>query len=160
MRATGDERLFLLTPDAAAPAAVAQVNDPRVVWFPFKGLSDAIDTVVTDQREAVSEQTRYLLRELQALFIEDGLLARREVVIVAARTAYPEYLEYRAYVCQPDRTFADAERMAFYATGAIKPEGPKMRYVVPQVPFTGEEAARRMASDNQLDWAAGTVIGR
>lgn len=44
----GDERLFVVTPDAEQPDAIATLSDARVVWFNFRSLSDAIDAAVSD----------------------------------------------------------------------------------------------------------------
>jgi hypothetical protein len=72
--------------------------------------------------------------ELQALFEEDNLLGDpRQVVVVPARDAYPEYLEYGAYVCQPRRSFKPVERMAFYCRGQIEREIPFIRHVMEEV---------------------------
>jgi hypothetical protein len=137
---------------------VTELNNSRIVWFSFKLLHDAIEVVLSDQRETVSEQTRYLLRELQALFVEDVLLSRREVVVVAARSAYPEYLTRSACICQADRTFGDAQRMAFYTKGAIKPEIPQILHAAAAVPFTREEAARLSESADAFDQRIGALI--
>jgi hypothetical protein len=114
----GYERLFLLTPDAEEPDTVRRLNDPHLIWISFRSLSQAIDDLLADGRELVSEKEELLLRELQALFEEDNLLGDpRQVVVVPARNAYREYLEYGAYVCQPRRHFKPVERMAFYCRG-------------------------------------------
>src|SRR5450631_1027390 len=36
--AATDERLFVVTPDPAEPAIIAELNDARVVWFNFSAL--------------------------------------------------------------------------------------------------------------------------
>lgn len=70
-----------------------------------------------------------------------------DVVIVAARSAYPEYLALGAYICQPDRVFREsATRLGFYADGEIKTEIAEIQYVEESVIFTLEEAERRKAS--------------
>ena len=104
----GDERLFVITPDLAEPSAMERVDDARIKWFSFAALSDAIDVALRDPRGIVTEQARFLLRELQALLEIDGLLDIENVVVVAAREAYPEYLERAAYVCQSGRASGPA----------------------------------------------------
>lgn len=42
----GDERLFVITPDAEQPIVVSNINDTRVVWFNFRSLYDAMEGVV------------------------------------------------------------------------------------------------------------------
>ena len=92
----GYERLFLLTPDADEPEAVATIDDARLKWLSFKALSQAIDDLLGDDRELVSEKEELLLRELQALFEVDNLLGDpRGVVVVPAGRAHREYLDPR-----------------------------------------------------------------
>ena len=160
----GDERLFVVTPDAQPPDAITAANDPRLVWFSFRSLDDAIDAAVNDPRGTASEQTWFLLRELQALLVEDGLLVEDrlvdsdEVVVVAARNAYPEYLRRSVYVCQPRRSFRDGlTRMGFYAKGAIQRHLPRIRYREDLVTFSRQEAAARR-SGSSVDRQIGEVI--
>lgn len=141
--ATG-ERLFVVTPDGAEPAAVRELGDQRVVWFNFRSLHDAIDATLDDTSGLVSEHARFLLRELQALLIEDALVDNDDVVVVAARVAYPEYLEHGVYVCQPNRAFRGGlTHMAFYAESAIQREVPRIIHRADPVTFTKDEADRR-----------------
>ncbi|GAA1119892.1 hypothetical protein NE857_26345 [Nocardiopsis exhalans] len=136
--------LFVLTPDPERPAAVEVVRDRRVVWFNFAALDDAITAVVDDAFLAPAERDRFLLRELQALFDNDGLLTCDEVVVVAASQAYPEYLESAAYICQPGRAFREGlTHMGFYAQQAIQPHLARILTRQDHVPFTPEEAQQR-----------------
>jgi len=145
-----DERLFVVTPDVVQPSVIKNVGDPRVMWFSFAALSDAIDAALADPTGTVSEQARFLLRELQALLVEDALLDNDDVVVVAARDAYPEYLQHAAYVCQPGRAFREGlTHMGFYAHGAIQCEVPRILYQEDNVPFTTAEVARRHEGADQ-----------
>lgn len=126
------------------PAAVDDLDNSRVAWFSFAALSDAIDTALADSTATVSEQARFLLREFQALLVEDGLLDTDDVVVVAAREAYPEYLRHSAYVCQPGRSFREGlTHMGFYTHGAIQPEVPRIRFREDDVLFTPAKVERR-----------------
>lgn len=50
-----------------------------------------------------------------------------DVVIVAGNTAYPEYLEYQAYIGHSNRPFRKtAQRMAFYKSQVIQREVPEI----------------------------------
>ena len=155
------ERLFLVTPDPTEPAAVAQHAD-RIVWFNFLALSQAIDELITDPLELVAEQAQFLLRELQALFLQDGLLLEAEdTVVVAARYAYPEYLTTAAYVCQLGRSFRSGlTHMGFYREGAIQLHVPAIRERRSEVVWTHEHATKLRASENPLDQHLATVIER
>lgn len=147
--ATG-ERLFVITPDASEPPAVGVLGDQRVVWFNFRALYDAIDATLDDSSGLVSEHARFLLRELQALLVEDGLVDNDDVVVVAARVAYPEYLKHSVYVCQPNRAFRGGlTHMGFYAAGAIQREVPSIVHRADPVPFTTAEVARRRAGTSE-----------
>ena len=134
-----DERLFVLTPDAGEPAAVTDVDDPRVIWANFRLLDQAIVEVVDSADELVGERSEFLLRELRALLDAEGLLYINDVVVVAAKDAYPEYADddYAAYVCQPGRHFRPGvQRLGFYTHGQIKPELPRIRAMFDNVAFT------------------------
>lgn len=148
----GDERLFVVTPDGAQPALVAELDDPRLVWFNFQALSDAIEDALADETGLVSEQARFLLRELQALLVEDGLLDTDDVAVVAARIAYGEYLEHGVYVCQPGRAFRDGlTHVGFYFDGAIQTEIPRIVHHEDNVAFTHDEATRRRGTGDPID---------
>jgi hypothetical protein len=158
-----NERLFVVTPDAARPALIDQIGDPRLSWFSFASLDQAIgelqvDAALGDSSVPLSEQTHFLLRELRALFAIDGLLEHNDVLVVAARTAYPDYLRHSAYLCQPDRTFQPVARIAFYADQAIQIEVPRILVRRPNVTFTRSEAARLLGSTDEGDRAIGEHI--
>jgi hypothetical protein len=150
--AFADERLFVITPDVAQPDRVTEIGDPRLVWFNFVSLSQAIDGVLNDPMVPISEQARFLLRELQALFLHEGLLAHQDVVVVAARRAYPEYLNLSAYICAAGRSFRrGVRRMGFYTNNAIQPEVPKILGCKDNVLMTRDAARALASSAEELD---------
>jgi hypothetical protein len=55
------ERLFLVTPDPVEPDAVAELADPRLVWFSFRRLDDALQRVLDDPPDVAGDQARFLL---------------------------------------------------------------------------------------------------
>lgn len=119
--------LLVLTPDDVRPAELAKLNDARVAWTSFSILDQAIDELLEDKYEVVSEREAFLLRALQTMLAEEGLLANpNDVVIVAARNAWPEYNELHAYICQPKRSFQQVTRVGFYSKGSIHPLVPKI----------------------------------
>ena len=117
-----EQRLFFVTPDPERPALLnAYSGDKRVGWFNFIQLSDVIDETLKEDSTYVSEQARFLLRELQKLFVEDGLLDYSDTVVVAARNAWGEYQNHGVYICQPERSFRPGlSHMGFYFDGAIQ----------------------------------------
>jgi hypothetical protein len=140
-------RLFVLTPDPATPAwferldGVKDAVRQQVVWLSFKDLADAIAGIMADPNRLIGEQTRFLLTELVALFEADGLLTNDDAMVVAARSAWQEYLDYNAYICQPDRTFREGiSHFGFYYHGSIQSTVAKIRSYHPAVAFTRTEA--------------------
>jgi hypothetical protein len=146
----------VLTPDPLRPTwfdeldGVAESVRSKVLWLGFRDLAEAISAVIGDSKRLVSEQTRFLLNELVALYEADGLLTNDDTVVVAARSAWPEYQQTSAYVCQPDRSFREGlTHLGFYADGAIQPLVPRIDQHLPSVPFTREEAeSRRLSGDH------------
>ncbi|MCR9207654.1 MAG: restriction endonuclease [bacterium] len=119
--------LLMLTPDDVRPKALDAVNDDRVAWASFTTLDQAINELLEDPKEVVSEREAFLLRELQSMLEAEGLTASlNDTVIVAARNAWPEYQELHAYVCQPNRSFQVVNRMGFYSQGMVYPLIPRI----------------------------------
>ena len=112
--------LLILTPDDDRPALVEDLGDERVVWASFAHLCQAIDELLDDNKEVVSEREAFLLRELQSMLEAEGLLAdANDVVIVAARLAWKTYQDRYVYICQHNRSFRNVKRIGFYSRGNI-----------------------------------------
>ena len=121
--------LLVLTPDQSQPRAFDQVEDKesRLVWASFAALDQAIDELLADGNDVVSEREAFLLRELQVMLVEEELIGvASEVVVVAARHAWPEYQRCSAYICQPGRAFKPVRRIAFYSRGQVYPLVPSI----------------------------------
>lgn len=133
----------MLTPDRSEPQLVRQLADPRVTWFAFRDLGDAIDDVLADRYVEVPDLQRYLLRELLALFDRDGLLSAIDTVVVPVNAAsYQLYREHSVYLCQPGRSISEqAQYIAFYGDGEIKPEVARILHRQDEVVFESEIAA-------------------
>ena len=143
--------LLILTPDDARPTVVDELNDDRAIWSSFALLHQAIDELLDDNKEVVSEREAYLLRELQAMLEAEGLLAdRNDVVVVAARRAWGTYQELSAYICQPNRSFRKVSRIGFYSQGNIYP-------LVPKIIETQDDVVRER---NTHDGAIGLLVDR
>lgn len=147
--------LLVLTPDTSRPAALAAFAAKTVVWSSFAALDQAIDELLADRGEVVSEREAFLLRELQVMLEEEDLLAATdEVLVVAALWALDEYRNISAYVCQPNRPFRDVERMAFYTLGEIAPFVPKIVAKYEAVEF------RRNAYESPLGAVVDAMLDR
>jgi hypothetical protein len=154
-----DERLFVLTPENNRPRALDEfADDARIVWSNFRRISAAIGDILGDPTELIGERTTFLLRELQALFRAEGLVDPSDTVVVAARSAYPEYLACGVYVCQPNRSFQPVGYFGFYADGEIKPEIALIEHVEDSVEFSADEADRRRALGTPSDVRIGGLI--
>jgi len=128
--------LLVLTPDDAKPRAFDSFQDERLVWASFAALDQAIDELLSDKTEVVSEREAFLLRELQNMLVAERLIgSANDVVVVPARNAWPEYERYHAYVCHPDRPFQPVSRIAFYSFGKIYPLVPKILQTHEHVEF-------------------------
>jgi hypothetical protein len=140
--------LLVITPDEHRPQIIDQIHDERVVWTSFAALDQAINELILDVQEVVSEREEFLLRELQAMLLNEGLVATADnVVVVAARDAWHEYLTYHAYICQANRPIRPVERMAFYTKGQIYPFVPKILDVpLDQVELTPEKYSGKLKS--------------
>lgn len=147
-----DERLLAVTPDAAEPPLVTTIKaaDPRLTWFSFASLNRSISDVL--EGEWIRDDERLLLRELQHLFVEEGLLGRQDTVLVAAGLAHGFYLKHAAYVCQQGRSFrSDVTHLGFYRKLKIECEIPRVVCVTDDVLFTPDEAVRRRAIGNEVE---------
>jgi hypothetical protein len=128
--------LLVLTPDDSRPAMLAQQAYAGVAWSSFANLHEAIEELLEDPREVTSEREAFLLRELQVMLTEEGLVSSEaDVVVIPARQAWPEYREFHAYVCQPRRSFQGVRRVAFYTEGAIQQTVPRIREAHDEVLF-------------------------
>ncbi|TWU02859.1 hypothetical protein [Stieleria varia] len=77
--------LLVLTLDDVRPRALDSVEDDRVAWASFTMLDQAINELLEDPKEVVSEREVFLLRELQSMLEAEGLTASlNDTVIVAA----------------------------------------------------------------------------
>jgi hypothetical protein len=133
---TPGSRLLVLTPDHTEPDVISEIGGDHLVWSSFMELDQAINDLLSKEKEVVSEREEFLLRELQKMLEADHLLRpAKEVVVVAARLAWPEYQMYHAYVCQADRSFQQVKYLAFYSDGQIQDRVPEILRVEPRVVF-------------------------
>jgi hypothetical protein len=154
------ELLIAVSPDYETPAAVLalEADGAPVKWFSFSALHRVIETVVAEQ-ETIRDDERLLLRELQTLLDEEGLLGRQDTVIVAAGLAHGFYKKHHAYVCQQGRSFrSDLTQLGFYRKRRIEREVPRILYVEDNVPFDLAEATRRRALNDPFQNRVADVI--
>ena len=86
---------------------------------------------------------------------------REDVVVVAARHAYGEYLEASAYVCQPGRHFRpSARRLGFYFDRLLRPEVPEILHVRDRVGWHPENAIALRERGSHYDAQVAELIER
>jgi len=84
-----------------------------------------------------------------------------EVLVVAARRARDDYYTYSAYICQPNRAFRSAARLAFYTNGRILTDVPHIRGVVESVSLTEagfEDINRTRLDSEQMEEAKALLL--
>ena len=123
------KKLIVLTPDYDKPEVITALQSDLIVWANFNTLHNAIAEILTMDEawltssfSLVSEQDRFLLKELVQMFLAEGLLnsgSSDSVLIVPARHAIKDYLKYSVYLCQPNRSFQRVEYLGFYHGGSI-----------------------------------------
>ena len=138
--------LIVLTPDEEAPEAVGELGDARVVWASFAKLDEVVDAVLRDEEEVVSEREAFLLKELQKMLLDEGLiLPPTDTVVVPARRAWDEYRRFHSYVCQERRAFQPIKRLAFYRQNRIEAVVPAVLEVHDRVLLEESACTGRLA---------------
>ena len=80
------------------------------------------------------------------------------LIVPAGKIAVDDYLSYHAYICQPERSFRDVERIGFYRHGQIEPFFPRIRYRRMNVDFSRKSAGALRATGAPLDAEVADVI--
>lgn len=112
--------LLALTPDTSKPNVIDLMNDRRVRWSSFASLNGAIDDILNDEKDVISEREEFLLREFQKLLADEGVLAPdKNVVVIAAPVGWYTYKTYHCYVGPANRPLR-AKYLAFYGKGEIQ----------------------------------------
>lgn len=125
------EKVLVLTPDDHEPSLIAEMKDKRLVWNSFSALNQAIDDLLSDDKndkEVISEREEFLLRELQKMLLaeKDLIGSSKDVLVIPARNAWPIYNSIHAYICQPGRPFRPVKYVAFYESNRIQPKVAKI----------------------------------
>ena len=97
------------------------------------------------------------------MILRNNLGQTIDTVVVAARHAWPEYLKYSAYICQPSRPIASVQYIGFYHAGVIQPIIAKVKSDHPRVSLTPElfdGAVKRIIERILEDHAEGRQRGQ
>jgi hypothetical protein len=109
--------------------------------FSERGAVGELQTIRSPSANGVVEE-RSEVRCKAQLPDENLVTSENDVVVVPAQNAWPEYHQYHAYVCQPDRSFRQVKRLAFYSDGQIYPLVPLILESHDHVEFPGEHKGR------------------
>jgi hypothetical protein len=159
-----DERTDLhlqLIRQAAAHRFVAEQHfravlvSARAAGLPLASIAGATDLSVS-RIHAILEEEKMQAHAVTAL--TNSAVATDDVLIVAARVAYPDYLRYNAYICQDGRSFREVMRLGFYRHGQIEPHFPAIRAIDDHVPFSDEHAKRLRATGSPVDREIANLI--
>lgn len=122
-------KLFVLTPDENEPEQLkTTTNYDKIKWFNYNHLLEALEGVIEDS-DIITYTEKYFLNELiNFLYYENLILedVSNKALIVPAKDAWDEYLNYSAYFCQANRFFQRANYLGFYKDGQIKKKIPKI----------------------------------
>jgi hypothetical protein len=66
--------ILVITPDHNRPSALDSIGDPRIAWTSFAAIDLAIDELLDDEFEVISEREAALLRELRNALVEEAVI--------------------------------------------------------------------------------------
>lgn len=92
------------------------------------------------------------------LSVPEGEDPADEVVIVAARAAWPLYQQVGAYITQNERSIRPTRRMGFYANRTVYPALPVVLHRHDNVMIDEANAARLLLGLDPVDQRLGAVI--
>ncbi|MGQ7296570.1 hypothetical protein [Quadrisphaera sp. KR29] len=152
--ATGGAAVLVVTGDRTRPPwvdelAAAPGGDPGpaplVAWCSSAHLADVVDAALAGRlpQARVTQHARELLTELLAYWDVHGLRSLHDTVVVAGRTAWPEYLRTGAVISEPGRELrGGTTHVGFSVEGALTGLVPAVQAVHPGVRFTAASAQR------------------
>jgi hypothetical protein len=129
----------------------------RAAGMPLTRIAEAADLSIGRVHAILQEEEQ---RMHTALATPDSAptAATDDVVVVAARVAYEEWIHYGAYVCQQGRTFREAHRMGFYRHGNIERHFPSIRAIEDNILFTRENAEQLRTTGSPIDREVADLI--
>lgn len=128
---------------AGAGAGTAQ--RPRVAWCSSAHLAGVVDLALADglPQARATQHARELLTELLAYWDAHGLRSLHDTVVVAGRTAWPEYLRTGAVITPPGRELrGGTTHVGFSVEGELTGLVPAVEAVHTGVRFTPASADR------------------
>ncbi len=160
------ELVLRLVGEAAARRSEAErhfremVVTARAAAIPLQRIAEAA-SLSTSRVHAIVEEERELMSTLLTHARPRPTTPDDNVLVVAGgKIAVVDYLRYSAYICQPERSFRDVERMGFYRNGQIEPFFPRIRYRRMNLDWTQANAAALRQTGAALDTEIAELIER
>jgi|GEM_PF-3094142 len=151
---TTDAHLLVVTGDQTRPPwvdALEPAPGERVTWCSSADLAAAVDAALARAgAQRLGEQSRTLLGELLGYWEAHGLRSLHDTVVVAGRSAWPEYLRTGAVISPAGRELrGGTTHVGFYVDDAISEVVPAIRGSYRSVTFTraSAEQHRRRGDD-------------
>lgn len=145
---TTDAHLLVITADRARPPWVdgleptPSAGAARVTWCSSADLAAAVDAALARTgAQRLGERSRTLLGELLSYWEVHGLRSLHDTVVVAGRSAWPEYLRTGAVVSPAGRELrGGTTHVGFFVDDAISEVVPAIRGSYRSVTFTQASA--------------------
>lgn len=153
---TTDARLLVVTGDRTRPPwvdALEPTPGERVTWCSSADLADAVEAALARTgAQRLGEQSRILLGELLDYWEAHGLRSLQDTVVVAGRSAWPEYLRTGAVISPAGRELrGGTTHVGFFVDDAISEVVPAIRGSYRSVTFTQASAEQhRRRGDEDL----------
>lgn len=148
--------LLVVSGDRTRPPWVDELGateqQPRVAWCSSAHLADVVDLALTEglPQARVTQQSRELLSELLAYWDAHGLRSLHDTVVVAGRTAWPEYLRTGAVITASGRELrGGTTHLGFSVDGELTGVVPSVEGVHSGVRFTTASADRHRAQGRE-----------
>jgi hypothetical protein len=158
------ELVLRLVHEAAARREEAErhfremVVTARAAGIPLNRIAE-VAGLSTSRIHAIVGEEQELMRTLTASSHQPPAVTGDEVLIVAGgKIAVADYLRHTAYICQPERSFRDVERIGFYRNGKIEPFFPRIRYRKMNIEWTRANAQALRQNGATLDTEIADLI--
>jgi hypothetical protein len=131
----------------------------RAAGIPLKHISE-VAALSTSRIHAILGEEQELMTSMTTTFQPPRPASSDDDVLIvpAGKIAWQDYLRHSAYICQPNRSFRDVDRIGFYRFGHIEPFFPRVRYRKMNVDLTRESAALLRSTGAALDSEIADVI--
>jgi len=133
----------------------------RAAGIPLARIAEAAG-LSTSRVHAIVEEEKELMSTLLSTHERPRPTTPDDDVLVVAggKIAVADYLRHDAYICQPERSFRDVERMGFYRNGQIEPFFPRIRYRRMNLEWTRATAGELRQTGAALDTEIADLIER